>query len=279
MKPLITVEEMKSLLDIEGLILLDASFGKNAKEKFEEEHLPGAQFISLNDDLAEIPEDPANGGRHPLPHVKDFNNVLKRTGIHEDSHIIVYDQNNSSMAAARLWWMLKAAGLEKVQVLDGGLDQAKNSGIALTDEKNQPPGNGTYHFEGWQLPKSDMDGVREAVKDEKDLIIDVRSKDRYNGESEPLDMVAGHIPNAVNLPFTENLNEDGTFKDPGSLQDINDPLIKGKNRVIIHCGSGVTACHTILAFAQAGLKIPELYPGSWSEWSSNDNEMVTKKSE
>lgn len=274
--PLISADELfKSISDI---ILIDARAGANAFEMYQNEHLKGARFVELNHDLAAIPENPANGGRHPLPTPEDFAKTLSALGISPSSNIVVYDDKNGSNFAARFWWMMRAIGHEKIQVLNGGYQTAinagfqTNSGIETFDTTNYP-------FQEWQLPLADIEEVEKARKDNQNIIIDVRDKNRFDGLTEPLDLVAGHIPGAINIPLTENLNENGLFKSPDELAEKYKTIIGNRKseNTIIHCGSGVTACHTLLAMDYAGLSIPKLYVGSWSEWSRTNREIATKK--
>jgi len=274
--PLISADELfKSISDI---ILIDARAGANAFEMYQNEHLKGARFVELNHDLAAIPENPANGGRHPLPTPEDFAKTLSALGISPSSNIVVYDDKNGSNFAARFWWMMRAIGHEKIQVLNGGYQTAinagfqTNSGIETFDTTNYP-------FQEWQLPLADIEEVEKARKDNQNIIIDVRDKNRFDGLTEPLDLVAGHIPGAINIPLTENLNENGLFKSADELAEKYKTIIGNRKseNTIIHCGSGVTACHTLLAMDYAGLSIPKLYVGSWSEWSRTNREIATKK--
>jgi len=136
----------------------------------------------------------------------------------------------------------------------------------------------SYPLEKWMLPIADMAEVEKVSQDNDHLVIDVRDANRFNGETEPIDLIAGHIPGATNVPFTENLDADGFFLSPETLKKKYEEILAGRNsdEVIVHCGSGVTACHTLLAMAHAGMEIPKLYVGSWSEWSRNTKPMVTK---
>lgn len=273
--PIISAEELVSASNI---ILVDARAGANAFENYENEHLKGARFVDLNRDLASISENPANGGRHPLPSAEDFSKTLSSLGISTSSHVVVYDDKNGSNFAARFWWMMRAVGHEKIQVLNGGYQVAiqvgfpTNSGIESFDKT-------TYPFQEWKLPLADMEEVEKARKDDQNLVIDVRDKNRFDGLTEPLDLIAGHIPGAINVPLSENLDENGLFKSAKELNKKYKAVIEDKKseNVIVHCGSGVTACHTLLAMDYAGLPIPKLYVGSWSEWSRNDREMATKE--
>lgn len=275
LSPLITAEE---LIANPKIILIDARAGANTFETYQKEHLKGARFVDLNRDLAAVPENPANGGRHPLPSSQDFAKTLSSLGISPSDHVVVYDDKNGSNFAARFWWMMRAIGHEKIQVLNGGYPAAiqagfpTNSGIE-TFEKT------TYPSQEWKLPLADIEEVEKARKNDQNIVIDVRDKNRFDGLVEPLDLIAGHIPGAVNVPLTENLDENGFFKPADELAEKYKAVLKDikSENTIVHCGSGVTACHTLLAMDYAGLPIPKLYAGSWSEWSRNDREMALKE--
>ncbi|PBJ07330.1 sulfurtransferase [Flavobacterium sp. ACN6] len=277
--PLITAEELLKL-DLSDIILIDARAGANAFENYQKEHLKGARFVDLNRDLAEIPDDPANGGRHPLPTPAQFSKTLSALGINSSNHIVVYDDKNGSNFAARFWWMMRAVRHEEIQVLNGGFQAAlkinfpTSSGIETFQET-------AYSVQEWKLPLANIEEVEKALKSDQNIVIDVRDKNRFDGLTEPLDLIAGHIPGAVNVPLTENLDENGLFKSPEELALKYKSVIGDKEteNTIVHCGSGVTACHTLLAMDYAGLPIPKLYVGSWSEWSRNNREMTTKKPE
>lgn len=275
LSPLITAE---GLIANPKIILIDARTGANTFETYQKEHLKGARFVDLNRDLAAVPENPANGGRHPLPSSQDFAKTLSSLGISPSDHVVVYDDKNGSNFAARFWWMMRAIGHEKIQVLNGGYPAAiqagfpTNSGIE-TFEKT------TYPSQEWKLPLADIEEVEKARKNDQNIVIDVRDKNRFDGLVEPLDLIAGHIPGAVNVPLTENLDENGFFKPANELAEKYKAVLKDikPENTIVHCGSGVTACHTLLAMDYAGLPIPKLYAGSWSEWSRNDREMALKE--
>lgn len=274
--PIISVEDFHNL-DKENLVIIDAGSSDAAFENFQNEHLQGALYIDLNKDLAEIPENAKNGGRHPLPSLEKFSALLHRLGISENSYVIVYDDKNAANAAARFWWMLRSAGIENVQVLNGGLQSAKSKGLTLDSKIDEPKIKEELNLKEWKLPLVDINFIADHAENPDFLIIDVREKDRYEGKSEPIDEIAGHIPGAINIPFKENLNEDGTFKDPKILHQKYFEVLKNipSEKIAIHCGSGVTACHTILALDYAGYAIPNLYVGSWSEWSRNEKEIAT----
>ncbi|WP_034701029.1 sulfurtransferase [Chryseobacterium luteum] len=261
----------------EDLVILDARAGKDARQNYLEKHIKGARFIDLDTDLAEIGQDAAFGGRHPLPDIAKFAETLSGLGISESSHIVVYDDKNGANAAARAWWMLKSFGIQNVQVLDGGIQAA--------EKKNAEFSSGEETFErfpiikkdSWLLPVKGLEDVENELLNRFSTVVDVRDAYRYKGESEPIDLVAGHIPGAINIPFSENLDENGDFLEPEVLKEKYTELLKDKpQHLIIHCGSGVTACHTILALNYAGFPIPDLYVGSWSEWSRREGKEIAK---
>ena len=276
--PIIESAALLKLYKSDNLVLIDARSGKNAKANYKEKHLDGALFVDLENQLAEIKEDASNGGRHPLPKIENLAKTLSDLGISEKSHAVIYDDKNGSNAAARLWWMLKAIGHEKVQVLNGGLQAAEKSNFPTSAKREIITKAALYKFDNWKLPITTIDEVETVSQDKNHIVIDVRETSRYNGETEPIDLIAGHIPGAINIPFTENLDENGLFLSPKELKEKYKKTfqdVKSEN-IIVHCGSGVTACHSILAIAYAGLETPKLYVGSWSEWSRNGKKIATR---
>ncbi|MCX2452072.1 sulfurtransferase [Pedobacter sp. PLR] len=254
-------------------ILFDVSAG--SKPRYDEQHLNGAFYLDLNTDLADI-KDFAMGGRHPLPTIEHFAQLLGKYGVTKDTHVIVYDDKNGSNAAARFWWMLKSLGHEKVQVLNGGYPAAVKAGFPVNAEIPSAKPTAPYPITAWQLPLAEIDEVELAGNSNHHVVIDVRDANRFAGLTEPIDLIAGHIPGAINIPFTENLDANGAFLAPEILKEKYSKALadyKTEN-VIVHCGSGVTACHTLLAIDYAGLEIPKLYVGSWSEWSRNNKKMI-----
>lgn len=277
MKPIIHPAQ---LVNLQGkIILIDARAGAGARERYEKEHLKGAFFADLETDLSEKSQDPATGGRHPLPSPAKFAEFLGKTGIDPDSHVVVYDDKNGALAAARFWWMLKALGHEKVQVLDGGMSAAVDAGFPTGAGEEKPDSKAPYPAGAWQLPTRSISAVESAAKDPAFRVIDVREPERYLGYTEPIDLTAGHIPGAVNAPFAANLKADGSFKSPEELRTNYEEITGGREsvNVILHCGSGVTACHSILAMTHAGMEPPALYVGSWSEWSRSGKDIATEK--
>ena len=290
MKPIITATELSEIFHQENLVILDARTGKDARENYLQNHIKGARFIDLDKDLAEIGEDAAFGGRHPLPKISKFAETLQNLGISEDSHIVVYDTSNGANAAARCWWMLKSFGIEKVQVLSGGFQTAEKAGIPLKSGEEIFEKTSFILKENWSWPTSTLEELEKKIAENSATVIDVRDAYRYRGESEPIDLVAGHIPGAINIPFSENLDENGEFLSPEILKEKYQQLLEDDSaplnmtkKLIVHCGSGVTACHTILALDYAGFvtlsgaEVPNLYVGSWSEWSRRDGKEIARE--
>ena len=272
LSPIIEVDELMQISENQNLRIFDVRTGSNAKENYIKKHLEYSVFVDLNSDLAEI-DDPKNGGRHPLPKFEDFIKILGELGIDKNSHIVIYDDKNGANAAARFWWMLRAVGHKNVQVLNGGLQVAQNQNYPLSSvEEYYPETKYISDYQDWQLPQVWIDDVKKASQDSDSMIVDVRESQRFDGIMEPIDLVAGHIPNAHNFPFIDNLDEKGLFKSPEVLRNLYSELFDNyeKSKIIFHCGSGVTACHSLLALDYAGFDIPNLYVGSWSEWSRNE---------
>ncbi|WP_372795040.1 sulfurtransferase [Lutibacter sp.] len=271
--PIIEVEELIKIHQLENLVIVDASNETSYKEK----HLKGALFVNLNTQLSNIKEDVSVGGRHPLPTIKQFSKTLKTLGINEKSQIVIYDDKNGANSAARFWWMLRAIGHDKVQVLNGGIQEAERKGFPINSELVEAKKTASYNFVDYKLPQATIFEVENCSQDKNYIVVDVREEERYLGIKEPLDLVAGHIPGAVNIPFSTNLDLNGLFKTSKELKNKYQTVFQNieSDHIIVHCGSGVTACHTLLAIAYAGLDIPKLYVGSWSEWSRNNKKIAT----
>ena len=239
--------------------LADKQAGKNA---YLDAHIPGAIYVDLHDDLSRPPG--TNKGRHPLPTDEVINDLFSELGIKPESQVIIYD-NAFGAFAARMWWMLKHMQHENAAVLEGGWQawQNANAPVDTKDEKS----------EGSQFHKSSIkqDVISISQVENAALLIDSREPPRYRGESEPIDRAAGHIPGAINRFWKENLTENGNFKEKTQLKDEFEQIFGNTpaGESVFYCGSGVTACHNLLAAAHAGLTLPKLYAGSWSEWSSD----------
>jgi thiosulfate/3-mercaptopyruvate sulfurtransferase len=219
-------------------------------------HIPGSLHLDLDRDLA---AEPGEGGRHPLPSAEAFAATLRRLGITPGEPVVVLDDMGGQLAAARAWWMLAVwAGHPDVRVLDGGLRAWQEAGGELMLGRGAVP-----EPSQWQPAFDDGAWVdADQIFSGRELKVDARSEERFRGEAEPIDPVAGHIPGAVCRPSAANLTDAGRFK---SAEELETELPRS-DAVIAYCGSGVTACHNILAYAIAGRALPRLYPGSWSEW-------------
>ncbi len=276
--PIIEVVELLKIYKNSDVLIFDVSNSRNAQSNYETEHIEGAFFIDLNTQLADIKSDFSAGGRHPLPQIETFAKTLTDLGISKNKHIVIYDDKNGSNAAARFWWMLKSVGHEKVQVLNGGFNQAKKNNFPLSSKiETVQTVLESYKIDKWNLPTIDLSEVESVSLNPNYLVVDVRDKERYDGITEPIDLVAGHIPGAINFPFPENLDQNGLFLNPIELRNKYKKIfgdITNEN-IVVHCGSGVTACHTLLALDYAEMDIPMLYVGSWSEWSRN-NKLIEK---
>jgi len=273
MKPLIRAKDIQAA---EQIIFIDARSGSDALQRYSSGHLKGALHVDLDLHLSQKPTDPAYGGRHPLPDVEVFARFLGKLGITPRSSVIVYDDKGGANAAARFWWMLRAFGHTDVRVVDGGLDALIKAELPMFSGIEKPIDTSAYPVTTWQLPTVTIEEVAAAVKDPGRLVIDVREAYRYRGEKEPIDLIAGHIPGAVNIPYLNNLTPDGNFKPSGELAEEYSKAIgpRDSDDVIVHCGSGVTACHTLLALEQAGIQGANLYVGSWGEWSRRDDRPI-----
>ncbi|GEP51876.1 sulfurtransferase [Flavobacterium noncentrifugens] len=274
---IIQAQALANLYQTQKIIIAEAGNGAAARQDYDQLHLQNALYLDLDSQLAEVPENAANGGRHPLPKIEKFGETLISLGISKDDHIIIYDRKNGANAAARFWWMLKSAGFEKVQVLNGGFQAALQANLPMDDHLVIPQKVNPYPVDSWKLPTVGIKEVEAFASDPKSIVIDVREPIRYDGKTEPIDLVAGHIPGAINIPFAENLNANGEFLSPEVLRSKYERALNGTDpeNIAVHCGSGVTACHTLLAMDYAGLKIPNLYVGSWSEWSRNEKPIAT----
>ncbi len=253
---------MKALVDVETArhadVLIDAR-----KSGFDENHLDGALYADLEVDLSAVPEDATHGGRHPLPTIADWTRTLGSWGIGPETSVVVYDDRGGILAAARTWWMLRAVGHTNVAVLEGGMQAAVAAGWSVTTETTSPRAKARYPADAWTLPIV----VADDVKKGDHTLVDVRAPERYAGKVEPYDPVAGHIAGAINLPCANNLEAGGTFKSIDALREQFADL--DPEHTIVSCGSGVTACHTLLALEHAGMSGAALYVGSWSEWCRN----------
>lgn len=234
-------------------------------------HFAGALDADLDRFLSTASDpgfDPAEAGRHPLPAFERWAVQLGAWGIGPQTPVLVYDGARGEMGACRAWWMLKASGHGPVEVLEGGIEAGKAQGLVWTTEPTPSRPVAPYPGSGWLWPTVDADDVARALDHPRGLVIDVRAPERWRGEVEPLDPVVGRIPGSTNVFLGRNLGADGRFLAPDALAAIYRPLVEGVDpgHTVVHCGSGVSACATLYAFHKAGLPVPALYVGSYSQW-------------
>jgi len=273
MGTLITADELSAALG-RGVRILDVRRTGGGRAAFEAGHLPGSVYVDLDAELSAPGPDPAVGGRHPLPDVADFaRRVGQVWGIAPETEVVLVDDARGALAAARAWWMLRALGHEGVAVLDGGLAAARDGGLPLeTGPGADPPPAPPYPVPagGWARPTVTLEEVDALRRAPDRKLLDARSAARFRGDDEPLDPIPGHIGGAVSAPYeTTNLDpETGRFLPPAELARRYTGLLAGvpAGQAVAQCGSGVTACHTLLAMEHAGLPGAALYVGSWSEW-------------
>lgn len=250
--------------------LSDVGYGER---QYSQGRIPGAFFMHLDRDLSA----PMTGknGRHPLPDFELLSQKLGEAGVSEDTQVVVYD-DDGGMYAVRLWWLLRLMGHDRVALLDGSIKQWQAEGRPLSTE---PPQASSACF----VPKMrdwvvSADEVLANIDSQKFLVVDARAPDRFRGENETMDPVGGHIPGARNYCFRNNLEATGCFRSPEALKADYLALLDGMSpsRVVMQCGSGVTACHNLLAMEVAGLAGAKLYAGSWSEWCADSSRPVEK---
>ncbi len=275
--PLISAPELSARLADPALRVLDcrASLQDAAagRKLYAQSHVPGARFADLLDDLSGAIE-PGRTGRHPLPDVAQLTARLRAWGVDGSSFVVAYDDAGGAFAA-RLWWLLRWLGHDSVALLDGGFSAWLAEGCSVTSEL--PPAR-LGNFVARVRPELLVSTAELAAPESRARrLFDARAPERYRGEVEPIDPVAGHIPGAVNLPFADNLRE-GRFRTPAELRTRFERALDGAppEDAVIYCGSGVTACHDVLAFELAGLPLPRLYAGSWSEWITDPSRPVAK---
>jgi thiosulfate/3-mercaptopyruvate sulfurtransferase len=274
---LISTEILASSLGADWVVVdcrFDLQNERWGREQYLGGHIPGAVHASLSRDLAG-PKTGTNG-RHPLPSIDDFSATLGRLGITNGTQVVAYDQD-SGMYASRLWWMLRYAGHDAVAILDGGFAKWRHE---ARPTRSGEESRAAASFIPRIRPEMRID-VGEVVAhlgDRRTLLVDARAPERYEGRVEPIDRVPGHIPGAVNHHYKTNAADDSTFLPPEVLRGAFTRLLDGRDssQAVMYCGSGVTACHNLLAMAHAGLPGARLYAGSWSEWSADPSRAIEK---
>jgi thiosulfate/3-mercaptopyruvate sulfurtransferase len=267
---LISTAELEKRLSSPDIVLIDVRHDLTqpnwGEAQYRQAHLPGAIFAHLDRDLSA----PTTGrnGRHPLPSPEAAAATFGRLSIDASKQVIAYDQG-PGVYASRLWWMLRWLGHEAAAVLDGGYAKWMREGRVVSSDLAEP--RGTTFVIKTRAPVVDAAAVHANLDSRASVLVDARAPERFRGEVEPIDRVAGHIPGAINRPHAENMSADGTWKSRDTLRAEFDALLGGRpaDHVVHYCGSGVSACHNVLAMEIAGLPGARLYPGSWSEWSSD----------
>lgn len=274
MKNIVSAEWLVENLCNEGVVILDArselgnpNYGSDA---YKEGHIEGAVYVSVEDILTgKVAQ---HGGRHPLPDMDEFAANINKLGVDDNSSVIVYDDGDLSMAG-RLWWMLKLIGKKDVRLLGGGINKWIEKGYSVSMTEAIPKPGETLTVKIDPSIEASIEEVKEALKDPKASVIDSRSGERFRGDAEPIDKVAGHIPWAVNYPWTA-LTEGKRVPDIEELKEHFKSL-KEYDRLIVYCGSGITATVNVMFMEEIGLQ-PKLYVGGWSDWISYpENEVAT----
>ncbi len=234
--------------------------GPSGRLEYEAGHLPGAVWVDLETELSGLPGD---GGRHPVPAVQDLQATMRRLGVSSTTPVVAYDAANSA-GAARLWWLLTDAGHTDVRVLDGGLTAWREAGLPVEAGWHTPGGGGDFEPRPGQRAQLDVAGVQALIaRGDGPRLVDVRAAERFRGDVEPIDPIAGHIPTAVNVPWAGNHRPDGRFLPAAEIAARYAGVVDAG--MVLYCGSGVTAAQSLLALESAGLTAA-IYPGSWSEW-------------
>ncbi len=256
-----------------GLVVVDCRWyidGRSGEAAYDAGHIPGAVFVDVDEHLAGSPE--VGPGRHPLPSPEWFAQAMSSVGIGDDTMVVAYDDSSGSIAA-RLWWMLTVTG-HRAAVLDGGISAWTGS---LSNDLAQAVTKASFTPVPWPMNSViDVVGVDTLRRSSSAVILDARSEDRFAGEPNPIDRRLGHIPGAINAPWVDNIDPDtGLFLNPSALRDRFRQLgATPMSTIVCQCGSGITACHNLLALELAGFRGGRLYPGSWSDWSADPDRPV-----
>ena len=273
---IISVEDLNKNLNTQDWLIFDCRFilkdPEGGLKKFNQGHIPGAQYADMDKDLASPMT--STSGRHPLPNPDEFINKLQSWGVNNTSQIICYDDMSGAFAA-RMWWLLKWLGHNDVAVLDGGIDKWTANNLTLeTDTQQKAAGSfsGQANNDMWV----DVEFVQKELAENNITLLDARSAERFTAKDTKTDPVAGHVPGAMSYPFAENLSKQGVFLPLEELQKRFAPMLLSseKKEVINMCGSGVTACHNLLAMSIAELPMSRLFVGSWSEWIKDKSRPV-----
>ena len=279
-KTLISASDLAARIDDPAWVVVDCRHDlinlTAGRDGYAIGHLPGAVFADIETVLSGAKRGPDGVflGRHPLPEKEALAEALRELGIGDDTQVVAYDAHGG-MFAARLWWLLRWLGHEAVAVLDGGMAAWQALGQPLSSEIPVKP-RAALTVRAPFVPTVTVREVMDNLESGKRIVIDARAAERFRGENETIDPVGGHIPGAKNRFFKDNLGADGRFKDADQLRSEFGALIDDPRQAIMQCGSGVTACHNLLALEVAGMPGASLYPGSWSEWVGDPARPVSK---
>lgn len=271
---IVSAQELSRHINDPGWVVFDCRFTLSdpaaGRRAYEQGHIPGARYADLNLDLSSPVTEKT--GRHPLPSPAELSAKLGAWGVDGAKQVVVYDDAFGAMAG-RMWWLLRWLGHSAVAVLDGGLHAWNRSGGQLTAEM---PAVMATQFTPKQNDQLWVGADHVAAAAKGGIVLDARAEERFLALMEPFDKVAGHVPGALNLPFEDNLDMGGRFLPPDELKEVYEPLIRDlpPGKVVHMCGSGVTACHNLLAMEIAGLTGSKLYPGSWSEWITDPSRPI-----
>lgn len=273
MKNLVSAQWLKNKIDDDNLVVFDCRFSlmdpEYGQKAYNEEHIVNSIYISLDKDLAS--EKREHGGRHPLPDMNEFSKFMEGFGVSNDSVIVIYDDGDLA-GPSRLWWMLKYMGLDNVYILEGGIKAWKKENGSVTAEVTKNFKHGEIKLNIKENMKCEIKYVKSSIGKKDVVIVDSRAKERYLGIVEPMDKKAGHIPTAKNYDWTLNF-KDGKILEEEKLKDRFKQLAQ-YSEIIVHCGSGVTGCANVLALDEIGIE-SKLYVGSWSDWSSYEENPVS----
>ncbi|GAA0604267.1 sulfurtransferase [Virgibacillus siamensis] len=262
----------------ENIVIVDVRFqltdDQAGRKTYLDGHIPGAVYLDLNKDLSDKPA--KHGGNHPLPDMETFTAKIGHIGIDNDTTVVVYGKGND-MFAGRLWWLLRYVGHEKAYILDGGFEEWVSQGYEVSTDIPKLEAK-SFKPSIQEDAAVDMEQVKEKLDKQSAILIDSRGKDRYLGKTEPLYAKAGHIPGAKNYFWKNVLDEEGKWKNEADLKENFKDLPKDKE-IIVSCGSGVSATPNVLALKAAGFENVKLYPGSYSDWISYEENEVEKKEE
>ena len=277
MKNFVTTDWLKDNLKSENLVIFDVRYELGnedyGQEEYDKGHIEGAVFVPMEDILTG--EVKAHGGRHPLPDLNDFASNMERLGVDDGKTVVVYDDGELAMAG-RLWWMLKYIGKTEVFILKGGIKEWKEKGYGVSIDRVKPVRGKVLTTSIDAEMIADVEDVRKAIARDDQVIVDSRTPDRYRGEIEPIDRIPGHIPSAVNYPWTELVEELGDIDHERLAAHYSG--LGGYDRILVHCGSGITGTVNIMFMDEVGIE-PVLYLGGYSDWISYEENEIVREAE